>query len=110
MKLKVELWLYYSYFVCGIGPYTLFAIDFNGKPEIFLKHLKKKKNFFKGMCVCDWTLIIFQDGLALYYLMSTLLFFFKKKKKFFFGCTSTQITLNFFHVSHVSHVSAMLNF
>ena len=29
----------------------LFPIDFNGKPEIFLKHLKKK-NFFKGMCVC----------------------------------------------------------
>ena len=33
--------------------------------------------------------------------------FFKKKKNFFFGCTSTQITLKFFHVSHVS---AMLNF
>ena len=61
------------------------------------------------MCVCDWTLIIFQDGLDLHYLMSTLFFFFKKKK-IFFGCTSTQITLKFFHVNHVSHVSAMLNF
>ena len=30
------------------------------------------------MCVCDWTLIIFQDSFALHYLMSTL---FKKKKK-----------------------------
>ena len=58
------------------------------------------------MCVCDWTLIIFQDGLALHYLMSTL--FLEKKKKNW--CTSTQITLKFFHVSHVSHVSAMLNF
>ena len=66
MKLKVDLWLDYSYFVCGMGQYTLFPIDFNGKPEIFLKH--------------------------------------------FFGCTSTQITLKFFHVSHMSHVSAMLNF
>ena len=35
------------------------------------------------MCVCDWTLIIFQNGFALHYLMSTLFFF--KKKKFFFG-------------------------
>ena len=59
------------------------------------------------MCVCDWTLIIFQDSFTLYYLMSTL---FKKKKKFFWGCTSTQITLKFFHVNHVSHVSAMLDF
>ena len=33
------------------------------------------------MCVCDWTLIIFQDSLALHYLMSTL--FFSLKKKFF---------------------------
>ena len=85
-----------------------FPIDFNGKPEIFLKHLKKKF-FLKGMCVCDWTLIIFQDSLTLHYLMSTL-FFFLKKKNFFFWCTSTQISLKFFHVSHVSHVSAMLNF
>ena len=58
----------------------------------------------------DWTLIIFQDSLTLHYLMSTLFFFFLKKKKFFFGCTSTQITLKFFHVSYESHVSAMLNF
>ena len=72
MKLKVDLWLDYSYFVYGMGQYTLFLIDFNGKPEIFLKHLKKF--FFKGMCVCDWTSIIFQDGLALHYLMSTLFF------------------------------------
>ena len=35
------------------------------------------------MCVCDWTLIIFQDSLTLHYLMSTLFFFLKKK--FFFG-------------------------
>ena len=62
------------------------------------------------MCVCDWTLIILQDSLALHYLMSTLFFFFLKKKKKFSWCTSTQITLKFFHVSHVSHVSAMLNF
>ena len=53
--------------------------------------------------MCDWTLIIFQDSLALHYLMSTLFFF---KKKIFFGCTSTQITLKFFHVSHVE----LLNF
>ena len=105
MKLKVNLWLDYSYFVFGMGQYTLFPIDFNGKPEIFFKHLKKKF-FFKGMCVCDWTLIIFQDTFALHYLMSTLFF----KKKNFFGCTSTQITLKFFHVNHVSHVSAMLDF
>ena len=56
------------------------------------------------MCVCDWTLIIFQDNLALLYLMSTF-FFFKKKKNFW--CTSTQITLKFFF--HVSHVE-LLNF
>ena len=31
------------------------------------------------MCVCDWTLIIFQDIFALHYLMSTLFF----QKKFF---------------------------
>ena len=83
MKLKVDLWLDYSYFVFFMGQYTLFPIDFIGKPEIFLKNLEKKK-FFKGMCVCDWTLIIFQDSFTLYYLMSTF-FFFKKKKKFFFG-------------------------
>ena len=79
MKLKVDLWLDYSYFVYGIGPYTLFPIDFNGKPETFLKHLKKKIFFLKA-CVCDWTLIIFQDCFALHYLMSTLFFF---KKTFF---------------------------
>ena len=53
------------------------------------------------MCVCDWTLIIFQDSFALHYLMSTL---------FFFWCTLTQLTLKFFHVNNVSHVSAMLDF
>ena len=57
--------------------------------------------------MCDWTLIIFQDSFALHYLMSTL---FLKKKKKILGCTSTQITLKFFHVSHVPHVSAMLDF
>ena len=100
MKLKVDLWLDYSYFVLGMGQYTLFPIDFNGKPDIFLKHLKKK-------CVCDWTSIIFQDSFALHYLMSTLFFL---KKKNFFWCSSTQITLKFFHVSHVPHVSALLDF
>ena len=49
MKLKVNLWLDYSYFVFGMGQYTLFPIDFNGKSEIFLKHLKK--NFFLKACV-----------------------------------------------------------
>ena len=34
------------------------------------------------MCVCDWTLIIFQDSFTLHYLMSTLFFFLKKN--FFF--------------------------
>ena len=33
------------------------------------------------MCVCDWTLIIFQASFTLYYLVLTLFFF---KKKFFF--------------------------
>ena len=65
--------------LCGMGQYTLFPIDFNGKPEIFLKHLQKKKKYFVWACVCDWTLIIFQDSFALYYLMSTLFFFSKKK-------------------------------
>ena len=51
MKLKVDLWLDYSYFVFGMGQYTLFPIDFNGKPEIFLKHLKKKIFFFRHVCV-----------------------------------------------------------
>ena len=104
MKLKVNLWLDYSYFVFGMGQYTLFPIDFNGKPEIFLKHLKKKNFFFKGMCVCDWTLIIFQDSLTLHYLMSTL--FFLKKKIFFLVYFNTN-NFEIFHVSHVSHVSAM---
>ena len=49
MKLKVDLWLDYSYFVFGIGQYTLFPIDFNGKPEVFLKHLKK---IFVCVSVC----------------------------------------------------------
>ena len=52
--------------------------------------------------MCDWTLIIFQDILALQQPMSTLLFFLVYS-------TSTQITLKFFHVG-VSHVSAMLDF
>ena len=30
MKLKVDLWLDYSYFVFGMDQYTLFPIDFNG--------------------------------------------------------------------------------
>ena len=56
------------------------------------------------MCVIG--LIIFQDSIALHYLMSTL--FFKKKK--FFWVYSTQITLKVFHVNHVSYVTAMLDF
>ena len=101
MKLKVDLWLDWSYFVFGMSQYTLFPIDFNGKLEIFLKHFKKKK-FFLKVCVCvNGLWLFFRLTQALHYLMSTL---------FFFLCTSTQITLKFFHVSHVSHVSAMLNF
>ena len=57
--------------------------------------------------MCDWTLIIFQDTLALHQHMSTLFFFLKKN---FFWCTSTQITLKFFHVNLHPHVSAMLDF
>ena len=53
MKLAVDLWLDYSYFVFGMGQYTPFPIDLNGKPEIFSKHFKKKSFFLKGMCVCD---------------------------------------------------------
>ena len=34
------------------------------------------------MCVCYWTLIIFQDSFTLHYIMSTL---FILKKKSFFG-------------------------
>ena len=49
MELKVDLRLDYSYFVFDMDQYTLFPIDFNGKPEIFLKHFKK--NFFVSMCV-----------------------------------------------------------
>ena len=52
--------------------------------------------------------MVFQYTLALHEHMSTLLFFFKKKK--FFWCTSTQITLNFFHVNLHPHVSVMLDF
>ena len=108
MKLRVNLWLDYLLLCEWYGlNIPLFPIDFNGKPEIFLKHLKKKNFFKRHVCVCDWTLIIFQDSLTLHYLMSTL--FFLLKKIFFFWCTSTQITLKFLDVSHVSHVSAMLN-
>ena len=83
MKLKVDLWLDYSYFLFGMGQYTLFPIDLNGKLEIFLKHLKK--NFFlKGMCLCDWTLIIFRIALP-YTTSCQLCFVFFKKKNFFWG-------------------------
>ena len=58
----------------------LLPIDFNGKLEIFLKHLKK--NFLGGFaCVSDWTLIIFQ--VSLLSLKSCQLCFKKKKKKKF---------------------------
>ena len=95
------------YFVCGIElNISLFPIDFNGKPEIFLKHSKKKNFFLKGMCVCDWTLIIFQDSLTLHYLMSTL--FFLKKKKFFLCVYFNTNNLKVFScqpcVTCVSHV------
>ena len=53
MKLKVDLWLDYSYFVFGMGQYTLFPIHFNGKPEILFKTFKKK--FF---CVCEPVCVI----------------------------------------------------
>ena len=111
MKLKVHLWLDYSYFECMLVPYTLFPIDFNGKPEIFLKHFKKKFFFFKGMCVCDWTLIIFQDSLALHYLMSTLFFVFKKKNFFlvYFNTNNFEIFSCQPCVTCVSHVE-LLNF
>ena len=49
MELKIDVWLDYSYFVFGMDQYTLFPIDFYGKPEIFLKHLKNF--FFVSMCV-----------------------------------------------------------
>ena len=42
MKLKVDLWLDYSYFVFGMGQYTLFPIDFNGKTWNIFKNIKKK--------------------------------------------------------------------
>ena len=59
--------------------------------------------------MCDWTLIIFQDSFALHYLMSTL-FLFLKKKNFFVGVYfNTNNFEFFFHVSHVPHVSAMLD-
>ena len=85
------------------GQYTLFPIDFNGKPEIFLKHFKKQI-FFKGMCVCDWTLIILQDSFALHYLMLTLFFL----KKNFFGVYFNTNNFEIFScqpcVTCVSHV------
>ena len=37
-----------------VGSYMLLPIDFNGKLEIFLKHFKKKKNFFFWVCMCEW--------------------------------------------------------
>ena len=88
-----------------IGSYMLLPIDFNGKLEIFLKHLKKKNFFFWFACVSDWTLIIFQ--VSLLSLKSCQLCFFKKKKKNFCSWTSTQITLKFFNMCHFfwsSHV------
>ena len=41
MKLKVDLWLDWSYFVFGMNQSTLFPIGFDGKLETF----KKKKKF-----------------------------------------------------------------
>ena len=63
------------------------------------------------MCVCDWTLIIFQDSLTLHYLMSTL-FLFKKKKKIFsvyFNTNNFEIFSCQPCVTCVSHVE-FLNF
>ena len=64
MKLKVDLWLGSSHILFGMKKHTLFPIDFNGKVEIFLEYLKKK--IFLCACVCDWTLIIFQEAYALH--------------------------------------------
>ena len=80
MKLKVDLWLDGSYFVFGMGQYTLFPIGFNGKLETF----KKIFFFFKSMCVCEWTLIIFQVDSSLALPHVNFVFFFKKNF-FFFG-------------------------
>ena len=74
MKLKVDLCLDSTHIVFGMNQYTLFPIDFNGKPEIFLKHLKKKIFCVLVMHVCDWTVIIFQEAYALLEHMSTLVF------------------------------------
>ena len=61
------------------------------------------------MCVCDWTLIIFQAELSCCLTLPHVNFVFFKKKNFFFGVLQHK-WLKFFHVNHVSHVSAMLNF
>ena len=91
MKLKVDLWLDYSYFVFGMGQYTLFPIDFNGKPEILFKTFKKNFFLWVWACVCDWTLIIFHDSFALHYLMSTLFLKKKKKKIVYFNTNNFEI-------------------
>ena len=85
-----------------IGTYTLLPIDFNGKLEIFLKHLKKKI-FFVCACVSDWTLIIFQEPNLT---SSHVNFVFFKKKKFF----CVDFNTNNFEIFSCQHVSAMLNF
>ena len=108
MELKVDLWLDYSYFVFGMNQYTLLPIDFNGKLGIFLKHLKKK-NFFFGVHVCVIGLWLFFRKPKPYFNPCQLCCFLKKKKIFLL-CTSTQITLKFFHVNMYPHVLAMLDF
>ena len=87
--------------VFGINQHTLFPIDFNGTLEIFLKHLKKKN----CACVCDWTLIIFQEAYALLQHMSTLGF-----KNFFFLVYFNTNNFKFFSCHMHPHLSAMLNF
>ena len=56
-------------------------------------------------CVCDWTLIIFQEALALLQHMSTL--FLKKKK--FFGVYFNTNNFEIFSCHLHPHVSAMLD-
>ena len=111
MKLKVDLWLDWSYFVSGMSQYILFPIGFNGKLETF-----KKKKILKA-CVCEWTLIIFQVDSSLT-LPHVNFVFLKKRKKFFLvyfntnnfeicscqpcvTCVSHVEFLNLFLLSHV---------
>ena len=86
-----------------MNQYTISPIDFNGKLEIFLKHLKKKILFC--VCMCVWLDFDYFSGTqALLQAMSTLFFF---KKKIFF---CVDFNTNNFEIFSCQHVSAMLNF